>query len=242
LESIRLPTSIRTYPNGDLNMNPVGLMTGQEAYDLFLAGGPSHAYREAERRARGHWHLLQTHHGMGDWKLSWISPALGVRETHRLVARYVLREQDCRAGVGAQEAAGVADIVAIADHALDFHGTGPWVGRELDGPYGIPLRCLLPRELDNLVVACRGAGFSAVAATSARLSRTMITLGQAAGTTAALFGADVCRADAQTLRAALRADGVSLSPAEGYREAMPGAPVSPSPARSATVAPVAHAP
>lgn len=223
LDSLRLPTSIRTYPNGDLNMNPVGLMTGQEAYDLFLAGGPARARHEAERRARAHWHLLQTRHGMADWKLTWISPALGVRETHRLVARHVLREQDCRAGVAAQEDAGVADIVAIADHALDFHGTGAWVGRELDGPYGIPFRCLLPRELDNLVVACRGAGFSAVAASSARLSRTMITLGQAAGTAAALFGPDVCRADAQPLRAALRADGVALSPTDGYLEAMPGA-------------------
>ena len=167
-----------------------------------------------------HWHLLQTRHGMEGWELTWISPALGVRESHRLVARYVLREDDCRAGLAAQEASGTEDVVAIADHALDFHGAGQWENRELEGPYGIPFRCLLAVELDNLLVACRGAGFSAVAATSCRLSRTMMTLGQAAGTAAALFGQDVTRFDPQALRQALRQDGVALSLAEGYLDAM----------------------
>jgi len=44
----------------------------------------------------------------------------------------------------------------------------------------------LPLELENLAVACRGASFSSVAASSCRLSRTMMQLGQAAGTAAAL--------------------------------------------------------
>jgi hypothetical protein len=220
LETIRRPTSIRTYPNGDLNMNPVGLLLGWEAFTL-ERDTPGGAYREAHRRVLAHWHLLQTRHGMEDWKLTWISPSRGVREGPRLVARYVLREQDCRAGLLAQEAAGVDDVVAIADHSLDFHGEGPWVGRELDSPYGVPLRCLLPREVDNLVVACRGAGFSAIAASSCRLSRTMMTLGQAAGTAAALFGAGVAHFDAAALRTALREDGVALTLEDGYLEAMP---------------------
>jgi hypothetical protein len=56
----------------------------------------------------------------------------------------------------------------------------------LKQPYGVPFRCLLPVEFDNLAVACRGASFSSVAASSCRLSRTMMQLGQAAGTAAAL--------------------------------------------------------
>jgi hypothetical protein len=160
---------------------------------------------------------------MGGWKLTWISPSLGVRESHRLVAQYVLREQDCRAGLAAQQASGVEDIVAIADHSLDFHGAGTWEGRELEGPYGIPFRCLVPREEDgarNLLVACRGAGFSAVAASSCRLSRTMMTLGQAAGTAAALFGPDAARGAPAALRDALRRDGAALTLEAGYLEAM----------------------
>ena len=40
---------------------------------------------------------------------------------------------------------------------------------------------MLPKEIDNVLVACRGASFSHIAASSARLSRTMIALGEAAG-------------------------------------------------------------
>jgi hypothetical protein len=220
LDAIRLSTSIRTYPNGDLNLNPVGLMLGQEAFELAQQGGWPAAYREAHRRALAHWHLLQTRCGFEDRKWVWVSPRLGVREGHRLVARSVLREQDVRAGLLAQERSGVDDVIALADHALDFHGAGRWQGAELDGPYGVPFRCLLPRELDNLVVACRGAGFSAVAAASCRLSRTMMTLGQAAGTAAALFGGDMACFDAPALRQALRDDGVALTLEQGYLEAM----------------------
>ena len=105
LETVRASTSIRSYPNGDLNMNPVGLLLGLEAFSLFQQGGPAAAYAEAERRVYAHWHVLQTRCGFEDWKLTWLSPFLGVRETHRLVARTILREQDCRAGLVAQEAA-----------------------------------------------------------------------------------------------------------------------------------------
>ncbi|MBI3970626.1 MAG: hypothetical protein HY332_05005, partial [Chloroflexi bacterium] len=77
-------TSIRTYPNGDLNMNPLHMLLGWEAYELAERLGPEGAYREAHRRMLAHWHLLQTRFGFDDWKLVWVSPMLGVRETHRL--------------------------------------------------------------------------------------------------------------------------------------------------------------
>jgi hypothetical protein len=201
-------------------MNPVGLMLGWEAYQL-ERGERGAAYRVAHRRVLAHWHLLQTRYGLEDWRLTWISPMLGIRESHRLVARYILREQDVRAGLAAQEAKGQDDIIAIADHSLDFHGEGRWAGKELDGPYGVPFRCLQTREYDNLLVACRGAGFSAVAASSCRLSRTMMTLGQAAGTAAALFGRDVAAFDAAALRQALTRSGVALTLEAGYLDAMP---------------------
>ncbi len=40
--------------------------------------------------------------------------------------------------------------------------------------------------MSNLLIACRGAGFSSLAASSCRLSRTMLQLGQAAGIAVAL--------------------------------------------------------
>ena len=213
LEELRPVTSIRTYPNGDLNMNPLHLMTGREALDL---GDRAHAV--ATERALAHWHLLQTRYDFDDFRLVSLCPRLGIRETHRLVGRYVLREQDIDAGLAAQEH---DDIVALADHSVDFHGARP--SRPVpNGPYGIPFRCLLTNEIANLVVACRGASFSSIAASSCRLSRTMMVLGQAAGTATALFGESVRDFDAATLRAQLRRDGVALDLKTGYLDAMPG--------------------
>jgi hypothetical protein len=212
LEDIHPVTSIRTYPNGDLNMNPLHMMSGVEAYNL----GKS-AYEEAEKRIYAHWHVLQTRYDFDRWRLVWISPALGVRETHRLIGQYVLQEQDLEDGLEKQRH---PDVIAFADHALDFHGSRP--SRELtNGPYGIPFRCLLSREMDNLLVACRGASFSSIAASSCRLSRTMMVLGQAAGTAAALFGEQIQQYDAQRLRAHLRQQGVALALSDGYLEAFP---------------------
>ena len=71
--------------------------------------------------------------------------------------------------------------------------------------HGVPFRCLLPREINNLAIACRGASFSSIGASSCSLSRTMMQLGQATGTAAAIAKqkqltsfADVSSADLQT--------------------------------------------
>ena len=213
LDKIKPVTSIRTYPNGDLNMNPLHTMTGLEAYEL-----GNQAYAVAQKRNQAHWHILQTRYGFefAHWKKIWTSPMLGVRETHRLIGQYVLREQDLLATLAKQTH---HDIIAIADHSIDFHGARP--SRELPGPYGIPFRCLLPKEIRNLLVACRGASFSSIGASSCRLSRTMMVLGQAAGTASALFGERVHDFDADQLRTQLQKDGIALDLETGYLDAMP---------------------
>lgn len=170
------------YPNGDFNINSLPTMSGRETADL----GYVRAYAECTRRIRAHWHHLQTvFPEFQNFRLSWIAPRLGVREGPRLVGRYVLTEHDLIAGLGGQAH---DDIITIADHARDTHGadTARAGTGEVKQPYGVPFRCLLPVEYDNLAVACRGASFSSVAASSCRLSRTMMQLGQAAGTAAAL--------------------------------------------------------
>ncbi len=135
-------------------------------------------------------------------------PLAGVRESHRLVGRYVLREQDVRAGFLHQELK--EELIAFADHALDTHGQTNVEGgnlKELAQPYGIPYSCLLPIEIDNLIVATRGASFSHIAAASCRLSRTMMALGEAAGIAAALAleaGCNFCEVDVIQLQVRLQ--------------------------------------
>ncbi len=169
-------------PCGDYLINMLPTLEGREFSDMDYET----ARAEARRRVLGHWHYMQdVLPKFRQYRLSWIALALGVRETTRVVGRYVLTENDLLAGLSGQSH---DDIIAIADHAMDTHSQGGRGCVELAEPYGIPYRCLIPKGFRNLLVACRGASFSSIAASSCRLSRVMMNLGQAAGTAAAVAG------------------------------------------------------
>ena len=174
--------SLRVLPNGDMSVNRCGMLPGNP---LDVAAWPE-LLREALRRVYAHIHWMQTENGYETWQLVSIAPEIGVRETRRIVGEYMLRQADIMAGVERQDH---PDIIAVADHTLDMHGPKHFDTPPPAGAYGVPFRCLLPLGSDNLLIACRAAGFSHVAASSCRLSRTMIKLGEAAGTAAAI-GAD----------------------------------------------------
>ncbi len=194
------------YPNGDYNCNMLPTMKGREFAQL----GYANAYDECRRRVYAFWHHVQKQWPeFQRYRISWIAPALGLRETTRVVGEYILTENDLRTGLSGQNH---SDVIAIADHALDRHGTGGGA-EELPEPYGIPYRCLVAKGMTNVLVACRGASFSSIAASSCRLSRTMMQLGQAAGTAVALAATssvDLPDVPPQKLRAALRAQHVEL--------------------------------
>ena len=160
-----------TFPNGDVGVNMLPTMDGSEAMRL----GEASAYAECVRRVHAHWRWMQ-----GEWPpfrhfgITWIASRVAYRDTWRVVCEYRLTEDDVRRG------ARFDDEVATADHAFDTHGTNAPTG-QLDHPYGIPFRCLRPVGVRNLLVAGRIAGFDPVAASSCRLSRTMMQLGVAAG-------------------------------------------------------------
>ena len=160
------------YPNGDINVNMLPTLEGKEYFKL---GDKADAVGRA--RVYRYWHFLQTERGMKGYRLVKIFDA-GIRESYRLVGKYVLTENDVRAGLTKQPKVG--RTVAIADHALDVHGSGGMC-RELEIPYEIPLECTEAKEFDNLFVACRGASFSHIASASVRLSRTMLSLGEGVG-------------------------------------------------------------
>lgn len=175
------PVAVFTqYPNGDFNVNMLPTMDGAE----FMRLGYRDAMAECRKRTLAHWHDLQTRfEEFRGYHLVWTAPALGIRESRRIVGEYVLTEHDLLAGLSGQKH---ADIIAIADHAMDTHGSHNRGIGELKEPYGVPYRCLIPKGRRNLLIACRAASFSSLAASSCRLSRTMMQLGQAAGTAVAL--------------------------------------------------------
>jgi len=167
-------------PNGDLLVNPLAMLPGR----ALVEQGYEACMEQCKRIVKAHWRWLQTKPAFSGYEFHSYAPMLGIRESYRVVGEYVLSEHDLLAGLERQVH---PDVIAVADHAMDVHGEGRRrVREELSGPYGIPYRCLVPRGWDNLLVACRGASFSHIAASSCRLSRTMIALGHAAGLAAAM--------------------------------------------------------
>ena len=190
-ESCPVSACFDRMPNGDIIINACGMISG----NAVVCMEHSELMREAQRRVLAHMYRIQNlpvddpwataagGKGWGTWAISAIAPRIGVRETRRIASEYVLNEHDCVGGLAQQKH---GDIVAIADHSIDIHGRGHLQVPYLQGPFGIPYRCLLPRGMTNLMIASRAAGFSHIASGAARLQRTLMTLGQAAGNAAAM--------------------------------------------------------
>jgi len=206
-------------PNGDYILNVLGMIDGNALLYMEYSELMREAYRRVLQDFCGRQCLApdsDSRHiapvrgkGWGTWAIAGIAPRIGVRESRRILGEYVLTENDCQAGVANQKH---NDIIAIADHNIDIHGRK---GRNyaLAAPYGIPYRCLLPAGMRNLMIASRAASFSHIAASSCRLQRTIMTLGQAAGNAAAWAVAHhvpVVQVDIPTLQEKLQSQGVDI--------------------------------
>ena len=160
-------------PDGRCYVNVCFQFPGEVAWML----GPELARERALRNIARRWPGIKLAYGLEDYGIAALAPRIGVREGPRLAGRYVLTEQDYRAGnYGAHH----EDCIAFTDHAIDRHAPDGGCEEAVNGPVGIPFRCLQPCEVDNLLVACRGASFSSIAASAARLQRTMMEIGEAA--------------------------------------------------------------
>jgi hypothetical protein len=160
------------------SINPLGIMEGSELIRL----GYDSAYQFAKKIVDDHWVKLKKYPYFKDYEFDCYAPMLGIRESYRLVGEYILNQNDLLAGYKNQTQ---KDIIALADHPTDVHGKNTKLGF-LTEAYGVPYRCLIPKGWSNLLVACRGASFSQIAASSCRLSRTMIAIGHAAGFAASI--------------------------------------------------------
>jgi hypothetical protein len=173
-------TALQQCPNGDYLVNVLDMIP--EGHDLFTKGYAA-VMDEAMKKIILNFYYLQTEKGCDDYVIVGVAPELGVRESRRIVGEYTLNENDVQRG---RKRGKHDDVVTVTDHAVDIHGVGHTLYEVPNGPYGIPYRCLLPKWCDNLLVASRAASFTHIAASSARLSRTIMTLGQAAGNAAAM--------------------------------------------------------
>jgi glycine/D-amino acid oxidase-like deaminating enzyme len=108
----------------------------------------------------------------------------GVRETRRIVGDYRLTAEDVLEGRKFE------DVVARGAYPIDIHnpkGSGTTLKRVRAGEaYDIPLRALLPRDVEGVLVAGRCLSGSHEAHSSYRVMPIVMATGQAAGVCAAL--------------------------------------------------------
>ncbi|AHF90254.1 FAD-dependent pyridine nucleotide-disulfide oxidoreductase [Opitutaceae bacterium TAV5] len=117
-------------------------------------------------------------------------PQIGVRESRRIVGRATLTEHDV------WSSSMPADTVARCAYPIDLHqpnGNGTHLeSSTADYLYGIPYACLLPRGLSGIAAAGRCISATHEAAGSFRVMPTCMSLGQAAGTAAAMARENGC--------------------------------------------------
>lgn len=114
---------------------------------------------------------------------------VGIRETRRISGNYVLTEQEILSS------ASFNDGIACGTFAIDIHpphgkkqiftGSGKSV-------YEIPYRCLIPKNIKNLLVAGRPISATHIAHGSIRVMATCMAMGQAAGVAVAMACHNEC--------------------------------------------------
>jgi hypothetical protein len=115
-------------------------------------------------------------------RISWVAPRIGIRESRRIIGEYVLTEQDILTSRRFE------DVVAVAGYPIDLHHPHDYDCTMSYPPssYDIPFRCLVPLNVDNLLVAGRCISTTHAAMSATRVMATCMALGQAAGCAAAL--------------------------------------------------------
>lgn len=107
---------------------------------------------------------------------------LGIRETRRIVGKYIMTRDDIL------NQAKFDDAVAVASYPIDIHHpTGGDCTLEWSGDcYDIPYRSLIPLKVENLIVAGRSISTTHEAMSSIRVMAPCMAMGEAAGRAAKL--------------------------------------------------------
>ena len=114
-----------------------------------------------------------------------IAPQVGIRETRRVMGDYALSGEDVLA------CASFADSIGVNGWPLEQHVVGDvnWSWPPIPQSRGfnqMPYRMLVPKKIDNLLVAGRCASMTQSGQSAARVSGGCFVMGQAAGVAAAM--------------------------------------------------------
>ena len=160
--------------------------------------------QELTRRFLGIWDWIKnknpgTRDRAAHIALDWYGQVPAKRESRRIMGRYLMTEQDIQARTI------FPDEIAFGGWFLDLHTPGgllaptsepscaegyrettDYAVKSYVGPYGIPFRSLVAKDVENLMLAGRNISVSRAALGTVRVMGTTALMGQAAGTAAAL--------------------------------------------------------
>jgi hypothetical protein len=110
---------------------------------------------------------------------------IGIRDGRRIRGRYVVTHEDVVAGARHE------DAVTRATFSVDIHAvtrdSSPYSNRGFKTkPYDIPLRALIARDVDGLMLAGRCISGDFIAHASYRVTGNAVAMGEAAGAVAAI--------------------------------------------------------
>lgn len=164
-----------------------------------------------------------------NYALDWIGQVPGKRESRRIMGQYLMTEHD------PQNCTVFDDEIAFGGWFIDLHTPGGLLAKHSEpasgenyntftdyavksyaGPYGIPLRCLIAKDVDNLMMAGRNISVTHAALGTVRVMSTTALIGQAAGTAAAhaiynnIAVGKLAALDVETIQQRLLRDGCFL--------------------------------
>lgn len=109
-----------------------------------------------------------------------LAPKMGIREVRRIRGEYVVTTNDMRDGTYPD------DTIAYTSYGLDPWGEDISEAERKTLPHGIPYRSLIPLNVEGLLIAGKAISGTHLAASGYRVQPIVASIGQAAGTAAAM--------------------------------------------------------
>lgn len=222
------------------------MVAGVRVTEVDSTDGWSFSRAEMEGRQQMEWVVKQLKENIPAYENAYIvdiGSQIGIRESRRIVGEHVLQEDEVLKGIRFH------DVIAQGTYPVDIHNPlrRGILFKELDGTtreimedgslqrgfwtedgqkrdtvcYQIPYRSLLPKNVDNLLVAGRCLSATHEAAGAARVMVNCMQMGQAAGVASVLSidaGKRPREVDAGELHAGLKKQDVEFLPASSEDE------------------------
>lgn len=149
------------------------------------------------RAIYSNWAYQKKYHAdkYGNYRLKWVSPFGGKRESYRVVGDHILTQNDIESHIEYE------DATSPMTWSIDLHFPECDNDRDFDEPfrsfayhrgieraYHVPYRCLYSKDTDNLFLGGRLVSATHVAFSSIRVMRTLGQLGEVVG-----IAASVCK-------------------------------------------------